>query len=383
MKKKKHSGKVYNDDWPIVAICYDFDKTLSPKDMQNFGLIPKLKCDIGEFWKKSNSIAKENGMDKILSYMKLIIDEARSKNISIKHNDFNNLGKGIELFPGVIEWFDRINNFASELRIHVEHYIISAGIKEIIEGTSIAKYFTEIYASCFLYDAYGAPVWPCQVVNFTTKTQYLFRINKDCLDLGDEDKLNNYMKSNDRRIPFRNFIYIGDSETDIPAMKVVKNGGGLSIGVYNPETLNMDRVCSLLNQERIDYLMPADYRENSRIDVLVKSVLSKISTSESLVSLHRKQDAFVKDLDDIRGFIDQAERLLKDSLKLNRNEVIEISTYIRSYLKESKKHLKKQHSSVISNEEIDATINYLSSRIKKAVSDAKKMIKSTEVSDEQ
>ena len=137
---RRKSTKKYNEEWPIVAICYDFDKTLSPKDMQEFGLIPKLNCSSEEFWDQSNGMAKKEGMDKILSYMQTIIKKA-GHDISITEKDFNNLGKDIELFPGVDTWFGRINKIAEELNIHVEHYIISAGLKEIIKGTSIARYF--------------------------------------------------------------------------------------------------------------------------------------------------------------------------------------------------------------------------------------------------
>lgn len=278
---KRKNSKIYNNDWPIVAICYDFDKTLSPKDMQEFSLIPKLNCSSKEFWEESNGMAKKEGMDKILAYMLTILKKA-GHDISITEKDFNNLGKEIELFPRVDTWFDRINKIAEEAHVKVEHYIISAGLKEIIQGTSIARFFKGIYASTFLYEASGKAYWPRQVVNYTTKTQYLFRINKDCLDLSDEDSVNEYKEDEERRIPFTNFIYIGDSETDIPAMKIVKNGGGIAIGVYNPETKNMDKVMPLLKQKRIDFLMPADYSENSRIEQLVRTSLKKIAESNAL-----------------------------------------------------------------------------------------------------
>ena len=160
-------GKIYSNNWPIVAICYDFDKTLSPKDMQEFGLIPKLKCKVGAFWKESNGIAKEKGMDKILSYMKVIIDKAQGlgDKVTIRREDFNELGKSIELFQGVDTWFERINAIAEELQINVEHYIISAGLKEIIEGTSIAKYFTQVYASEFYYNQYRQSVYKLHLRN--------------------------------------------------------------------------------------------------------------------------------------------------------------------------------------------------------------------------
>ena len=263
----------------VVAICYDFDKTLSPQDMQNFALIPKLKCDIESFWRASNEYSKKHGMDKILAYMRLIIDKAEENGVRITLSDFKELGRDIELFAGVESWFKRINAEAGKLGIEVEHYIISAGLKEIIEGTSIAENFTGIYASSFAYDSCGRPVWPSQVVNYTSKTQYLFRISKNCLDLSDEDAVNEFMPDEKRRIPFKNFIYIGDSETDIPAMNIIKRGGGTSIGVYNPHTGNAERVKKLLKEQRIDYLMPADYSEGKELEELVKRVLKNIKKS--------------------------------------------------------------------------------------------------------
>ena len=310
--RKIKEGKIYDNEWPIVAICYEFDKTLSPKDMQEFGLLPKLKCKATSFWKESNKMAKDNGMDKILAYMKLIIDKAKGlgDKVRIKREDFNELGKTIELFNGVESWFDRINTIAKELEINVEHYIISAGLKEIIEGTSIADCFTQVYASEFYYNQYDEPKWPCQVVNYTSKTQYLFRISKDCLDLSDEDSINDYIPHKERRIPLKCFIYIGDSETDIPAMKIVKQGGGTSIGVYNPEKCNLERVKKLLKQERIDFLMPADYSEGSKIENIVKAVLKKVKAESYLSFYNGQQEAFVDSLDEVEKFVVYTKDLL-------------------------------------------------------------------------
>jgi len=281
-------GKIYENGNPIVAICYDFDKTLSPQDMQNFALIPKLNCEVRQFWKASNDYAEKHGMDKILAYMKMILDKAGTE-VRITEEDFKELGKDIELYKGVESWFERINAIAGKIGLNVEHYIISAGLKEIISGTPVAKYFTEIYASSFAYGTYGQPVWPRQVVNYTSKTQYLFRISKDCLDLADEDSVNEYKPDDERRIPFRNFIYIGDSETDIPAMKIVKTGGGTSVGVYNPSLSNYGRVTRLLQQQRIDYLAPADYSKGGETEKLISAILSKIKATEDLIRLNRRQ----------------------------------------------------------------------------------------------
>ncbi|MCD7729115.1 MAG: haloacid dehalogenase-like hydrolase [Clostridia bacterium] len=292
------------ENYPVIAICYDFDKTLSPKDMQSYSLIPKLNCDIGEFWRESNELAERQGMDKILAYMRLIIQKANANGIRLLESDFNDMGKTIELFSGVDTWFSRIDAFALSAGVKTEHYIISAGLKEIIEGSPIAKYFTGIYASSFYFGSYGEPVWPKQVVNYTTKTQYLFRISKNCLDLSNEDSVNEYQPEDSRRIPLRNFIYIGDSETDIPAMKIIKNGGGVSIGVYNAETGNLDRVRRLLKQNRINYLMPANYSEGGILESTVKGIISKMAASEALVRLHKTQDGYVGQMDGLDEYVD-------------------------------------------------------------------------------
>ena len=350
-------GKIYDNNWPIVAICYDFDKTLSPKDMQEFGLIPKLKCKVGAFWKESNGIAKEKGMDKILSYMKVIIDKAQGlgDKVTIRREDFNELGKSIELFQGVDTWFERINAIAEELQINVEHYIISAGLKEIIEGTSIAKYFTQVYASEFYYNQYGVPCWPCQVVNYTSKTQYLFRISKDCLDLSDEDSINDYIPHKERRIPLKRFIYIGDSETDIPAMKIVKQGGGTSIGVYNPEKCNLDRVKRLLKQERIDFLMPADYSEQSKIENIVRAVLEKVQAEYYLSNYNRAQDSFVDELNEIDNFIEYTEEYLSND-DIDENGLKSIQKQAKRIIRKMKKDLEEHFSEIGGNHEIEVYI---------------------------
>ena len=343
----RKKGKVYENGWPIVAICYDFDKTLSPKDMQNFDLIPKLKCRVNSFWKESNQIAKANGMDKILAYMKLIIDKARGlgDKVTIRREDFNALGKTIELFPGADTWFERINAAAAEMHINVEHYIISAGLKEIIEGTPIADHFTEIYASEFYYDQYGAPSWPCQVVNYTSKTQHLFRISKDCLDLSDEDSVNNYTPDNERRIPLKRFIYIGDSETDIPAMKIVKQGGGTSIGVYNPVKCNLDRVKTLLKQERIDFLMPADYSENSRIENIVLAILEKVRADYYLSHYNSAQDSFIDELDEVDDFIDYTKEYLSND-EIDEEGLKSIRKQAKKIMRKIKKNLDTNFSEI-------------------------------------
>ena len=276
----------YKPKETVLAICYDFDKTLSPTDMQAQGYIQSVGYDIKEFWDKTNVLAAANDMDGNLAYMYVMMDEARGKLI-FNRKSLEDYGSRVKLFPGVAEWFDRINAYGRERGIIVEHYIISSGLKEMIDGTEIAKKgaFKKIYASSFFYDEKGVAVWPAQVINYTNKTQFLFRIEKGVLDIND-DGVNEYYAPENLRVPFRNMVYIGDSDTDIPCMKLVNVNGGHSIGVYDPETGKKDRVHKMLRDNRIRYFAPADYREGTELDNLVKAVIDKTAAYEKLETKH-------------------------------------------------------------------------------------------------
>lgn len=290
---------------PIIALCYDFDRTLSRKEMQEYSLIPRLGEKAEDFWKETNTFAKENKMDQILSYMRLILDKSRkrSQEIALQEKDFKNMGKAVELFDGVEGWFDRINKYAEQKGLIVEHYVISAGLKEIIEGTSISNHFKEIFASCFLYDANKVPMYIKQAVNYTQKTQYLFRISKGCLDLSDNDGVNKNITHDDRKIPFRNFIYLGDSQTDIPAMRLIKKENGHSIGVYDPKEKGLKVACELITDERINFFAPADYREDKALDLYVKKVIDKIGAEEAVAKENNKQRMLISGVDEFKRFL--------------------------------------------------------------------------------
>ncbi len=270
----------------VLAICYDFDKTLSPTDMQAQGYIQSVGYDVGEFWKKTDELAVANDMDTNLAYMYVMMDEARGRLI-FNREKLEEYGSRVKLFPGVETWFDRVNEYGKEKDITVEHYIISSGLKEMIDGTEIARrgVFKKVYASSFFYDERGVAIWPAQVVNFTNKTQYLFRISKGVLDVND-DKVNDYFLPEDMHVPFRNMVYIGDSDTDIPCMKLVNSNGGHSIGVYHPETQNKERVFQMLKDNRVRYIAPADYSEGSELDKLLKVIIDKTAAYEVLETKH-------------------------------------------------------------------------------------------------
>ncbi len=266
---------------PIAAIMYDFDKTLSTKDMQEYAFIPGIGMTAESFWDECNRLTKENNMDQILSYMYVMLTEARGKKL-LNRQEFNKLGESVELFDGVLTWFDRVNEYAESIGVAVEHYIISSGIKEIIEGTLIAKYFKEIYAAEFLYDEQNVPVWPAMAVNYTSKTQFLFRINKGVLDVTEHRELNEYTPEEERRSPFSNMIYIGDGFTDVPCMKLVKLNGGHSVAVYSSDD---DSARKIMNQGRVDYLAKADYSPGSKIENTVFAILDEIKTNHQITQI--------------------------------------------------------------------------------------------------
>ena len=274
------------EDRPVLAICYDFDKTLSPSEMQAQGYIQSVGYDVAQFWKESNELALANDMVSNLAYMFKMVKEAEG-NLVLNRKALQDYGSRVELFPGVEEWFDRIRRYGEKHGVIVEHYIISSGLKEMIEGTRIAGEFEKIYASSFYYNERGVAEWPAQAINFTNKTQLLFRIEKGVLDIND-NAVNTYFPPDQLRVPFRNMVYIGDSETDIPCMKLVNINGGHSIGVYDPQTGDKSKVEEMIRENRIRYYAPADYRENCKLDILIKYIIKKTRASERLEDWHNE-----------------------------------------------------------------------------------------------
>lgn len=331
------------EEKPVLAICYDFDKTLSPDDMQAQGYIQKVGYkNADDFWAKSNALAEDNEMDQNLAYMYQMMIEAEGTLLFTKETLMQEGGKVI-LFPGVEDWFRRIREYGSDKGIIVEHYIISSGLKEMIEGTSIAKEFEKIYASSFYYNDRGVAKWPAQAVNYTNKTQFLFRIEKGVLDVNDP-AVNNYFEPDKIRVPFRNMVYIGDSDTDIPCMKLVNSHGGHSIGVYNAETQEKVKVYKMMREERIRYFAPADYSEGSELDKLVKAIIDRTATNEILESSHLECRA-----EQIRADRDSdEEEIAKTDLMIdlensrsfaNTHEIIKKAANIIKWTKEQKERL--------------------------------------------
>ena len=269
-----------------AAILYDFDKTLCTKDMQEYSLIPALGYDHpGEFWDEVTEMTLRNRMDSISAYLYLLQKKFREQGTPLKKEMFMNLGKDIVLFPGVESWFGRINAYGRKKGLMVEHYIISSGMSEIIEGTSIAEQFRRIYACRYYYDENHVAQWPAQIVNYTTKTQYIFRVNKQVLDENDDEDLNKYVDPAKRAVPFTRMIYIADGVTDIPCMRLVKEYGGKSIAVYGQSDQTARQ---LIDDGRVNYMAKADYSEGSDMEMIVEKILDHMSADAALEELEGK-----------------------------------------------------------------------------------------------
>ena len=258
-----------------VALVYDFDGTLAPGNMQEFGFVQAIGKDPDEFWNRTYEMAVGNDASTILCYMYLMLQEAKANGISLKRDNFRKFGSMIKLYQGVEEWFSLINQYGKSIGLNIQHYINSSGLKEMVEGTSIAKEFENIYACSFLYDTEGNAYWPAVAVDYTTKTQFLFKINKGIKEVSDNKKINEYVAKEDRPIPFERMIYFGDGETDVPSMSVVKSQGGHAIAVYG-DPKKKATATKLINANRMDFMCMADYSEGREVYDTVCRILNKI-----------------------------------------------------------------------------------------------------------
>ena len=272
---------------PIIAFLYDFDKTLCTTDMEDYAFIPSLGYTPAEFWGRANAFGWENRMDGLLAYMYTMIQECAAQNIKLDRAFLNHCGESIQLFPGVREWFARINAFGESLGVQVEHYVISSGLREIIEGSGIAQEFREIYACEFYHNENGDACWPKLDVNFTNKTQFVYRINKGILDVSRDKELNDSMPDDSKRVPFTNMIYMGDGLSDVPCMKMMRAYGGQAIAVY--QASNRQGVEKLLADGRVDFIFPADYREGMELDRTVRDILRKMTITDRLLEVNNRQ----------------------------------------------------------------------------------------------
>jgi phosphoserine phosphatase len=266
-----------------MAIAYDFDGTLAPGNIQENGFIPAIGLTKKAFWQRNKQRAEKHKADEILSYMTFMLERAVAEDVPVRHKDFAKHGQTVALFPGVEDWFDRMNTYAHQRGVRLQHFIISSGIKEMIEASSIGRKFERIFASSFAYDANDVAKWPALAINYTTKTQYLFRINKGSLAVHEHGLINEYVPDEKRPVPFTNIVFVGDGETDIPCMGLVRDQNGHSIAVYRPgSTKQKTRAKKLIKDKRADFIAPADYSKGKRLDVIVRAIIDKISANNAV-----------------------------------------------------------------------------------------------------
>ena len=269
-----------------LAIVYDFDGTLAPGNAQEPQFIPDIGMRPEEFWAEVDQLSSDHRADKILMYMRLMLEKARAANVPARRQDFRDRGGAITLFDGVQEWFDRIDEFGRRKGVRIKHYIVSSSNAELIEGTSIESKFEQVYASRFMFDENGVAVWPAQALNYTTKTQYLFRINKGTHDPSDDTEINQFVKMRDRPIPFENMIYIGDGPTDVPCFRLVKDQGGLSVAVFRPHKRGAREAGERFRADgRVHAVVPANYKDGTELDKVVKAYVRHVAERDALSKL--------------------------------------------------------------------------------------------------
>lgn len=270
-----------------TALIYDFDGTLARGNMQEVTFIPSVGMDIGDFWGEADRLTREADADNILMYMQLMLARAREHDQPITRKLLAEHGQDVKLFDGLKTdltgpgWFERINAFGAQYGLDIEHYIISAGLEEMIDGCPIRDAFHHVFASKFVYDRNGVAIWPAVGVNYTTKTQYLFRINKGVLNHYEHERINRFIPDDSRPVPFERMIFLGDGDTDVPTMKMMHTKGGFSIAVYDPRNSkrDQDKIYGLISEDRVNFVAAADYREGSALDLIVKGLVGRIAVN--------------------------------------------------------------------------------------------------------
>ena len=271
-----------NSTLPTVALVYDFDGTLAPGNMQEFGLLQALGYDNpNDFWNICDQLAKTNDAGGIAVVMYAIQAAAQHAGLQCTRAFLREYGNKVQFFPGVMKWFEHINTYAAQIGVDVKHYINSSGIKEMIEGCAIAEVFERIYACSYLYDSQGDACWPAVVVDYTKKTQFLYKINKGIREVSDHVRINEFVPSDQRPVPFERMIYFGDGETDVPCMRTVKANGGHSFAVYGNDKKRA-LAQQLLAEGRVNFACTADYTEEGEMMVIVKRILDKIKADYTL-----------------------------------------------------------------------------------------------------
>ena len=274
-----------------TALIYDFDGTLARGNMQEVTFIPSVGMGIGDFWGEADRLTRESDGDNILMSMQLMLQRARENGEPITKKMLREHGQDVKLFDGLKTdltgpgWFERIDAFGREYGLEIEHYIVSAGLEEMIDGCPIRDAFRHVFASKFVYDRDGVAIWPAVGVNYTTKTQYLFRINKGVLNHYEHERINRFTPDDVRPVPFDRMIFLGDGDTDVPTMKMMHTKGGFSIAVYDPRNSkrDQDKIYGLISEDRVNFVAAADYREGSPLDLIVKGLIGRIAINEGVM----------------------------------------------------------------------------------------------------
>ena len=275
-----------NQHLPLrTAIVYDFDGTLAPGNIQEHSLLAWLGSTKEAFWDRVGKEKQQHDADEILVYLRLLLEKARAQGLPVTRDLLREHGANTPFFEGVTDWFDRINQHASDRNLQLEHYVVSSGNEEMILGTSIHDKFQRIFASKYHYDQNGHAVWPAVAVNYTTKTQYLFRINKGVDNHWNSEAVNRWLPMGERPLPFSRMIYLGDGDTDIPSMKMVRHQGGSSIAVFDPDKWAkgemQTKVYNLVAGDRAHFVVPADYRDGSHLAITIKGILGRIARDQA------------------------------------------------------------------------------------------------------
>lgn len=270
----------------VVAFCYDFDGTLAPGYMQDHAFIPELNVEKTDFWATVKAKAKAQKGDEVHAYMNLMVQKARGEDIKIDKKSWKMRGKTLPLFTGVEGWFSRQNSRADALGVKLEHYVISSGIREMIEGSSIASNFKKIYASAFSYDTHGVPNGIALGVNYTNKTQYLFRINKGTLNEWDDKRINKYTPPSRRHVPFEQMVFFGDGETDVPCMRLVSEQNGHAVAIWDAKKAGSKETAEeLIKLGRAKLSAEADYSKGSKLDKIAETLLNYMANRRTLLGL--------------------------------------------------------------------------------------------------
>lgn len=264
-----------------VALIYDFDGTLAKGNVQEHSYIPNFGLTAKEFWSEVKQRARKHDADEILAYMWYMLDVAKQRHLPITRAELERHGMSTPLFEGLDTWFSRTNKFGTERGLSIDHYIISSGNHELINGSSITSEFRHIWASKFIYDDEGIAVWPGLAINYTNKTQFLFRINKGIENSWDSEAINRWIPMEERDVPFTRMVFFGDGDTDIPSMKMVRHQGGCAVAVFDPEEFHEERaqvkIARLISEDRVNYVAPADYRSGSQLEVITRGIIGRIA----------------------------------------------------------------------------------------------------------